>query len=381
MSAMPHHYFPPNYSESRQRFRQEIKNLQAVEKGEWKIPSKKDNELFTDWAYWPAQKRADTLLVITSGIHGSETYAGSAILQMFLTEVFPKIDRSHMGIFLVHAMNPYGFKYHQRTTENGVNLNRNFSVDGKFYRSRNLDSEKMHDKFYLRKPVSSDKSHLFEHLNERDGKVFFDEISLDEYIKAIAPGQYMRAEDLEFGGRALEPQSKFLVEKMRALIPQYQDILAFDLHTGLGDKNRLHLLTSGSGEDLHPELFAKLFDQQADKEFYVHTPPSEEGFYEVHGAINSIFVDLSVARQRVCAITMEFGTLGHSLEAQLDGLNSFIITHQGLYYGYANEEIKSQIEKDNFERSYSQNDEWRKSVIDASRGLFTNVLRRAGTIQ
>jgi hypothetical protein len=378
---LPAHYFPSNYEDSRQRFRQEIKKLQAVESGEWKIPSKKENDLFTDWAYWPAQKRAETLLVITSGIHGSETYAGSAILQMFLSEIFPKVDRSQIGIFLVHAMNPYGFKYHQRTTENGVNLNRNFSVSGDLYRSRNLASEDMHDKFFERKPVASDKSQLFNHLKKRDEKIFFDEISFDEYIKAVAPGQFRRAEDLEFGGRALEPQSRFLVEKMRALIPQYQDILAFDLHTGLGDKNRLHLLTSGSGEDLHPDMFAKLFDQKADKEFYVHTPPSEEGFYEVHGAINSMFVDLSVARQRVCAITMEFGTLGHSLEAQLDGLNSFIITHQGFYYGYINEDLKSRIEKDNFERSYPQTDEWRKAVVDASRGLFTNVLRRAGSLK
>jgi hypothetical protein len=201
-------------------------------------------------------------------------------------------------------------------------------------------------------------------------------VSLDHFIKDVAPGQFSRPDNLEFGGKQLEPQSRLLIEQMRKLMPQYQDIIGLDLHTGLGDKNRLHLLTSGLGEDLHPELFQKLFHEKEDSEFYVHTPASADGFYEVRGALNSMFVDLATKTQRVCAITMEFGTLGHSLEAQLDGLNSFVLTHQGQYYGYATKEIEREAKRENFERSYPQSDEWRTAVIKAARGMFKNVLSR-----
>lgn len=371
-------YFPLNYEDSRRRFRELIQKLNPFQIEEWAVPSRTDHDLFVDAAYWPPLKEPQTLLVVTSGIHGSETYAGSAILQMFLTEILPHLKRDQLGVLLVHAMNPYGFKHHKRTTENGVNLNRNFSISGELFKSRNPASEKMHDHFFKREKVSSPRSSMMDFLEVRDGVAYFKGISMDEFTKATAPGQFIKPEDLEYGGHALEPQSLKLVQKLQEIMPQYRDVLALDLHTGLGAKNRLHLLTSGSGLDLNPELFAKLFDTAADQQYYEHTPASAEGFYEVHGSMNCAFADLAQAHQRVCAITMEFGTLGHDLEAQLRSLNNFVVEHQGRYNGYINETVQAEVQKESFERSYPQNDSWRQAVVAASRGLFTQVCRRGG---
>lgn len=369
-------YFPLNYHDSRQRFANLIQKLNPAKTEEWHIPGKTDHDLYVDYAYWPHLKEPKTLLVVTSGIHGSETYAGSAILQMFLTEMMPKLNRENIGVILVHAMNPYGFKHHRRTTENGVNLNRNFSISGELFKSRNPASEKMHEYFFKGEKVASATSSMMDSLEERDGTAYFKGISMDEFTKATAPGQFVRPDHLEYGGTALEPQSLKLVEKLKEIMPKYRDVLSLDLHTGLGDQNRLHLLTSGSGKDLHPELFAELFDTVADKKYYEHTPASAEGFYEVHGSMNCAFADLALEHQRVCAITMEFGTLGHDLKAQLRSLNNFVVEHQGRYNGYASETIQAEVQKESFERSYPQNDEWRQAVIAASRGLLTQVLTR-----
>jgi len=369
--------FPQNYQDSRKRFLELTSKIPGGQTEHWHIPSKIDNELFTDSVYWPALEKPEFLLVVTSGIHGSETYAGSAILQMFLTEIMPQVDRRKTGVWLVHAMNPYGFKYHRRTTENGVNLNRNFSVSGELYKTRNIESERMHDLFFKRAPVASTRATMMDLMQVRDGVAYFGDISMDQFTKATAPGQFVTPQDLEYGGKQLEPQSAKLVEKLKSLMPLYKDIVALDLHTGLGDVNRLHLLTSGSGKDLHPELFGKLFDTNEDKEFYEHTPASAEGFYEVHGALNSAFADLAGAQNRVCAITMEFGTLGHSLDAQLKGLNNFVNEHIGFHNGYSSPEMKLQVEKECFERSYPQNDDWRAAVVAASRGLFKAIGKRA----
>lgn len=377
-NSMDPQYFPLNYADSRQKFQNLVQKTGVpAETEQWHIPSKVDQDLYVDSAYWAPTSEPKMLLVVTSGIHGSETYAGSAILQMFLKEIFPKLNRDHLGVWLVHAMNPYGFKYHRRNTENGVNLNRNFSISGARYQAKNEDSKKMHEQFFKREKVGTTKSHLFNHLQVRDGKAFFGDISMDHFIKAVSPGQCETAHDLEFGGFALEPQSLHLVEKLKQLMPQYQDVLALDLHTGLGHRNRLHLLTSGSGEDLHPEMFAQLFDADADKDYYEHTAAAADGFYEVHGALNTAFADLAQPLQRVCAITMEFGTLGHDLEAKLRSLDNLILEHQGFYNGYVSAELAAEIQKESFERSYPQNDEWRAAVVAASRGLFQSVLWRA----
>jgi hypothetical protein len=259
-----------------------------------------------------------------------------------------------------------------------VNLNRNFSVSGELFKSRNTESEMMHERFFRRAKVTSPQSALMDVLEIRNGTAFFGDVTMDQFTKATAPGQFVTPENVEFGGTGLEPQSLMFVDKLRKILPQYQDVVALDLHTGLGDVNRLHLLTSGSGRDLHPELFKKIFDTEADKKFYEYTPASADGFYEVHGALNCAFADLAGLQQRICAITMEFGTLGHSLEAQLKGLNNFLVEHQGLYNGYASEELKNQVEKECFERSYPQKDEWRNAVVAASRGMFNAIGARSG---
>ncbi len=156
----------------------------------------------------------------------------------------------------------------------------------------------------------------------------------------------------------------------------YKDVVGFDLHTGLGDRGRLHLLTDLPGKSLDKSLFNELIDPEADSQYYTFTPPETEGFYAVHGALNSAFGALALDDQRVCSLTMEFGTLGHSLEAQLAGLNSFALAHQGRFHGYADENIKQQIVRENFERSRPPEVEWEQQIIAAARGLFQKVFSR-----
>ncbi len=89
-----------------------------------------------------------------------------------------------------------------------------------------------------------------------------------------------------------------------------------------------------------------------------------------------MFGELRQDHQRVCAITLEFGTLGHSLEQQVQDMNSFMTEHQGHIFGYANEEIKKQVRDANFERSYPDDDQWRSDVLKAAEGFLTRVFQR-----
>jgi predicted deacylase len=372
--------FPQNYEDSRQRFMAQVEQLGLpVQKGKWTLPSRKAEELFVDHAYWPPSESPETLVIMISGIHGSETYAASAVQQLMLQEFLPRLQRKKLGVLMVHAMNPYGFKHRQRTTESGVNLNRNFSVSGQVFKIQNIKSRELHERFFRREPVTSLRSRLFETMRRVGGQIYFDDVSLDELVKAIFPGQFERADNVEFGGRGLEPQSRALIERVRELMPRYRDVIALDVHTGLGHRNRLHLLTES--KEMHPELAALILNPQKDQEFYEHTPSTDEGFYDVYGSLNSIFVDLAKPSQRVCAMTMEFGTWGHSAEALLESLNNFLVDHQGLYHGYATPELRERVLHDSFNRSYPQTDEWREAVIAASRGMLASVLQRIGVLK
>jgi len=113
------------------------------------------------------------------------------------------------------------------------------------FRLKNEESRKFNEKFLPKKPVASKKSYLLQSLKMQNGQAFFDGISLDQLTKGIAPGQFERPEHVEYGGKALEPQSRCFIDKMRELMPEFKDIIGLDLHTGLGDRGRLHLLAGG----------------------------------------------------------------------------------------------------------------------------------------
>lgn len=75
--------------------------------------------------------RAERAAIVITGTHGVEGYAGSAVLHRWLAAR----DQSRDGIkiVLVHAINPWAFSHKTRTTENNVDLNRNFIRDNVGY--------------------------------------------------------------------------------------------------------------------------------------------------------------------------------------------------------------------------------------------------------
>src|ERR1041385_4935000 len=62
----------------------------AAQVGNWTVPSKVDEHLLTDYLYLPAKEKTENLIVISSGVHGVEAFAGSAIQKWFLTELLPQ---------------------------------------------------------------------------------------------------------------------------------------------------------------------------------------------------------------------------------------------------------------------------------------------------
>ena len=123
-------------------------------------------------------------------------------------------------------------------------------------------------------------------------------------------------------------------------------------------------------------MFSELFKPEQDQDIYSFTPADTEGFYPVFGATNAMFAELTEDHQRTCAVTMEFGTLGHSMEQQLEGLNRSLIEHQGHHYGFASAALENEAVKLNFERSYPSDDGWKKSVLSAAEILFKRFLDR-----
>ena len=71
-------------------------------------------------------RSAPKLLVAISGTHGLEGLAGSAAQIAFIRSGLLRQLSADVRVVLVHALNAWGFANGSRTTENNVDLNRNF---------------------------------------------------------------------------------------------------------------------------------------------------------------------------------------------------------------------------------------------------------------
>jgi hypothetical protein len=74
----------------------------------------------------PAQAAA--VLLISSGCHGVEGFCGSGVQTALLRDAAWRARAAEAGVAVVyvHALNPYGFSWWRRTTQENVDLNRNF---------------------------------------------------------------------------------------------------------------------------------------------------------------------------------------------------------------------------------------------------------------
>jgi len=79
---------------------------------------------------------AERAAIAITGTHGIEGFAGSAVLHRWLTSG-RGAAAADVKVVLVHAINPWAFSHQTRTTENNVDLNRNFIRDNVGYQREN----------------------------------------------------------------------------------------------------------------------------------------------------------------------------------------------------------------------------------------------------
>lgn len=172
---------------------------------------------------------ASNLLLVISGVHGVEGYCGSAI-QTGLLELGPDpsahFNAENTAVLHVHAINPYGFSYTRRATQENVDLNRNF-VDFSAPLPDNPGYAEIHD--LLLPPEWPPRSE-----NEAGLNAFRERVGARGFQRAVSLGQYAFHEGLHFGG--VEPT--WSNDTFRAILRKYamtcRHIGSIDIHTGLG---------------------------------------------------------------------------------------------------------------------------------------------------
>jgi len=292
--------FSPDYSHARARFRQML-----AERG-WRheahaisAPGFGEGDLTIDVGRLGAADAA-SVLIVSSGLHGSEGYFGSAVQLAWLDSLPPSWQPPPgTAVVLLHALNPYGFATIRRANEENIDLNRNFLDADRFAELREttqplfspIDAD-------LNPPCAPGRCNWF--------FVQFPWMAMRfglPYLREVMPaGQYAFPKGIFYGGTQHCQSTRVVMEQMPSWIGPAQRVIHLDYHTGLGRFGQYNLLSSDPVGSPRMLQAVTLFSGEP-----VRFDHQLEGGYHNHGDMGEWLSNRFADRQYLylCA---EFGT-------------------------------------------------------------------------
>lgn len=343
--------------------------------------SKKDGELFTknhavidsnnpgfakiDYLYF-GKKNYENLVIIQSGTHGIEGHAGSGV-ENFLIDYLQSKNIKNTSFLFIHGVNPYGFSSNRRTNNHNVDLNRNFVTDKKTFQETNPGYNQIQD---FLNPTQPTELGLWEKIQFHISSVFLiAKYSKDTLKRAILKGQYNHKQGVYFGGNNYQPEFFTLNSIWDKYTPTAKRILLIDIHTGYGERGRLHYLANASNSE----------DAQSLKSIFPKNNidfGDDKEFYQVSGDITSFFQKkYSSPERKAYALAFEFGTLdSQKTLGSIDSLYRMIKENQGFHHQYKTKDDQKVLETIFLDMFYPKDFTWRDQVLEQSKTAIDQIL-------
>lgn len=228
MSVFDPQVFSRDWAEARSKFLEAARRAGAALR-EWPHPLKgpAGEALAVDTA-WLGPRDAARVLVLVSGTHGVEGFCGSgpqvALLRGDTTLELPP----HTALLMVHGINPHGWAWLRRVTEEGVDMNRNW-VDFSQPLPQNPGYAELHP-HYL--PPSLDPD-VVARANAAIAAYAARHGAHAESV-AASSGQYTHADGLFYGGTSPTWSRRTSEAILAEYLPRAEKVAVVDSHTGLG---------------------------------------------------------------------------------------------------------------------------------------------------
>lgn len=236
-------------------------------------------------------REAERALILVSGTHGAEGFAGSAVQCAWLDAMKKRALPDNLAVLMVHGINPFGFAHLRRVNENNVDMNRNF-----------IDHEGAHpeNEGYARIGPAMAASALDgreRDKNDKELERLGEEMGHLKVMRAMG-GQYDAPEGMFYGGRVPVWSNRALREYLPRMLTGVKLAAYVDLHTGLGPSGYGSPM-SYHAKDTEDYELARAWWGKDVTAASVKINHGKTG----HGAMEAL------APARVICLTLEYGTL------------------------------------------------------------------------
>ncbi len=300
--------------------------------------------LFLDTA-WFGPADAENVLVLIAGTHGVEGHCGSGAEIAWLRHGGPAKLGPRTAALLIHAINPYGFAWTRRVTEDNVDLNRNFVDHDKAY-PRNDGYLALADAILPREWSDESKAE-----SNRAFAAYAQQHGAYAFQGALSSGQYSHPDGIFFGGHKPTWSNRTVRAIARDHLSSARRVAVIDFHTGLGPFGHGELICA-----VPPT--AKSFARA--KAWYGDEMTSPEGGTSTSAVVVGIMTDAfpqELPDAEVTAIAVEYGT--YPVPDVLDAVRADNwLHHRGDLASAQGKALKAHMK----ERFFPAGDKWRDMV-------------------
>lgn len=306
--------------------------------------------------------RAEKVAIVIAGTHGVEGYCGSAILSEWLTTRTGDRVFNDIKIVLVHAINPWAFSHKTRTTENNVDLNRNFVPDHLRRKQVNSSYDKLAS--FLHAPVLDAQSELE---LWQGYKNYLDENGW-QIENEMFQGQCHRPDGLFYAGVQSEWSNETFRQIAREHLESAKSIGFVDWHTGVGMFGEVvYLIFDEKGTPEHDEASRWWGrNNSATFAFTSGTVPRYEGLLN-----RSLIQELPNAR--IAGAVVEFGTCDPYALFRADRLDRW------LRFEGRDDPQYSELRKDYMQAFTPHDAIWRRFVMKEGSKIIEQLIDGIGS--
>ena len=220
--------FSGDYREARTRFREQAAAAKgALDSVTNPVLGPDGGDLTADIA-WFGPRAADRVLVMVSGTHGVEGFCGSGAQSHWLARGEAARLGSGVAVLMIHAINPYGFAWLRRVTEDNVDLNRNW-IDFTAAPPRNPGYDALSDAVCPAEWTDEAQARSAEQI-----AAFAKQHGPAALQQAVSGGQYRHPFGIFFGGTAPTWSRRTQTAIFADYLAHAGRVAIIDYHTGLG---------------------------------------------------------------------------------------------------------------------------------------------------